>query len=122
MAVVENATPTTSSTDAQAIPDEPKPAKKGYGWRFWAIFPGLCIPGLLSALGTTILSTLLSTISHDLDSQELYVWAINGYFVSQTAVQPLYGQVANIFFRRRPTILSTALFTLGFATIPRVPG
>ncbi|KAB8200189.1 multidrug resistance protein Fnx1 [Aspergillus parasiticus] len=40
-----------------------------------------------------------------LDSQELYVWAINGYFVSQTAVQPLYGQVANIFGRRWPTIL-----------------
>ncbi|UDD65072.1 hypothetical protein AFCA_012265 [Aspergillus flavus] len=82
---VENAIPTTSSTDAQALPDEPKPAKKGYGWRFWAIFPGLC---------------------------ELYVWAINGYFVSQTAVQPLYGQVANIFGRRWPTILSVALFAL----------
>ncbi|KAB8223176.1 major facilitator superfamily domain-containing protein [Aspergillus novoparasiticus] len=54
--------------------------QKGYGWRLWAIFPGLCIRGLLNALDTTILST------------ELYVWAINGYFVSQTAVQPLYGQ------------------------------
>lgn len=110
---VENAIPTTSSTDAQALPDEPKPAKKGYGWQFWAIFPGLCVGGLLSALDTTILSTVLPTISHNLDSQELYVWAINGYFVSQTAVQPLYGQVANIFGRRWPTILSVALFALG---------
>lgn len=65
---VENAIPTTSSTDAQALPDEPKPAKKGYGWRFWAIFPGLCVGGLLSALDTTILSTVLPTISHNLDS------------------------------------------------------
>ncbi|EIT73640.1 hypothetical protein AO1008_04766 [Aspergillus oryzae 100-8] len=96
---VENAIPTTSSTDAQALPDEPKPAKKGYGWRFWAIFPGLCVGGLLSALDTTILSTVLPTISHNLDSQ--------------TAVQPLYGQVANIFGRRWPTILSVALFALG---------
>ncbi|RAQ75600.1 Major Facilitator Superfamily protein [Aspergillus flavus] len=95
---VENAIPTTSSTDAQALPDEPKPAKKGYGWRFWAIFPGLCVGGLLSALDTTILSTVLPTISHNLDSQ--------------TAVQPLYGQVANIFGRRWPTILSVALFAL----------
>ncbi|KAJ5478331.1 hypothetical protein N7530_003840 [Penicillium desertorum] len=113
MAAVENATPTTSSTDVQAISDEQKPVKKGYGWRFWAIFPGLCIGGLLSALDTTILSTVLPTISHELDSQELYVWAINGYFVSQTAVQPLYGQVANIFGRRWPMILSVALFALG---------
>ncbi|PIG79035.1 hypothetical protein AARAC_003581 [Aspergillus arachidicola] len=98
MAVVENATPTTSSTDSQAPPppppDEQKPAKKGYGWRFWAIFTGLCIGGLLN-------------------SRELYVWAINGYFLSQTAVQPLYGQVANIFARRWPAILSVALFALG---------
>jgi EmrB/QacA subfamily drug resistance transporter len=113
MAAVENATPTTSSTDVQAISDEQKPVKKGYGWRFWAIFPGLCIGGLLSALDTTILSTVLPTISQELDSQELYVWAINGYFVSQTAVQPLYGQVANIFGRRWPMILSVALFALG---------
>jgi hypothetical protein len=113
MAAVENATPATSCTDAQAIPDEQKPVKKGYGWRFWAIFPGLCIGGLLSALDTTILSTVLPTISHDLDSQLLYVWAINGYFVSQTAVQPLYGQVANIFGRRWPMVFSVALFALG---------
>lgn len=109
MAAVESAARRTSSP---AIPDEQQ-KKKGYGWRFWAIFPGLCIGGLLSALDTTILSTVLPTISHELDSQELYVWAINGYFVSQTAVQPLYGQVANIFGRRWPMIISVALFTLG---------
>ncbi|KAE8313119.1 hypothetical protein BDV41DRAFT_564634 [Aspergillus transmontanensis] len=45
--------------------------------------------------------------------KKLYFWAINGYFVSQTAVQPLYGQVANILGRRWLTILSVALFALG---------
>ncbi|KAA8645746.1 hypothetical protein EYZ11_001255 [Aspergillus tanneri] len=93
--------------------DNEKAAKRGYGWRFWAIFPGMMIGGLLSALDTTILSTVLPTISHVLDSQLLYVWAVNGYFVSQTAVQPLYGQVANIFGRRWPMIISVALFALG---------
>ncbi|GMG28753.1 unnamed protein product [Aspergillus oryzae] len=77
---VENAIPTTSSTDAQALPDEPKPAKKGYGWRFWAIFPGLCVGGLLSALDTTILSTVLPTISHNLDSSLLPTWCLPVYF------------------------------------------
>lgn len=113
MAAVENATPTTSSTECQPTQDEQKSVKKGYGWRFWAIFPGLCIGGLLSSLDTTILSTVLPTISHVLDSQLLYVWAINGYIVSQTAVQPLYGQLANIFGRRWPMIFSVALFALG---------
>ncbi|KAJ5116063.1 hypothetical protein N7456_000411 [Penicillium angulare] len=108
MGVAESATPAISNP---ATPDEQK--KKGYGWRFWAIFPGLCIGGLLSALDTTILSTVLPTISKELNSEEMYVWAINGYFVSQTAVQPLYGQLADIFGRRWPMIFSVALFALG---------
>ncbi|PNY25478.1 Major Facilitator Superfamily protein [Tolypocladium capitatum] len=90
-----------------------EPTKKGYGWRFWAMFPGFCIAGLLSALDTTILSTVLPTIAHDLDIDVLYVWTINGYFLSQTAVQPLYGQIANIFGRRWPMIISVLLFALG---------
>jgi MFS family permease len=60
-----------------------------------------------------MLSTVLPTISKELNSEEMYVWAINGYFVSQTAVQPLYGQLANIFGRRWPMIVSVALFALG---------
>lgn len=108
MGAVEIATPTISSP---APPDEQK--KKGYGWRFWAIFPGLCIGGMLSALDSTILSTVLPTIAKELNSEEMYVWAINGYFVSQTAVQPLYGQLADIFGRRWPMIVSVALFALG---------
>ncbi|PMB64473.1 putative transporter C3H1.06c [Beauveria bassiana] len=87
--------------------------KKGYGWRFWAIFPGLCIGGLLSALDATILSTVLPTISSKLGSNLLYVWAVNGYFVSQTAVQPLYGQISNVFGRRWPMIVAVLLFALG---------
>ncbi|KAJ5272657.1 hypothetical protein N7478_007782 [Penicillium angulare] len=108
MGAAESATPEVSSPVA---PDEQK--KKGYGWRFWAIFPGLCIGGMLSALDSTILSTVLPTISKELNSEEMYVWAINGYFVSQTAVQPLYGQISDIFGRRWPMIISVAIFALG---------
>ncbi|OBT75973.1 hypothetical protein VF21_05746 [Pseudogymnoascus sp. 05NY08] len=90
-----------------------KPVKKGYGWRFWAIFPGLCIVGFLSALDATILATVLPTIANELDSQTLYVWAVNAYFVSTTAAQPLYGQTANIFGRRWLMMGSILLFALG---------
>jgi EmrB/QacA subfamily drug resistance transporter len=102
-----------SSSEQKVTVEGEKPIKKGYGWRFWAIFPGLCIGGLLSALDTTILSTVLPTIASELNSDTLYVWAINAYFVSTTAVQPLYGQTANIFGRRWLMIVSILLFALG---------
>jgi len=102
-----------SPSEQKVTAEDEKPIKKGYGWRFWAIFPGLCIGGLLSALDTTILSTVLPTIASELNSDTLYVWAINAYFVSTTAVQPLYGQTANIFGRRWLMIVSILLFALG---------
>jgi EmrB/QacA subfamily drug resistance transporter len=102
-----------SPSEQKVTVEGEKPIKKGYGWRFWAIFPGLCIGGLLSALDATILSTVLPTIASELNSDTLYVWAINAYFVSTTAVQPLYGQTANIFGRRWLMIVSILLFALG---------
>lgn len=55
----------------------------------------------------------MPTISHDLKSTTDSVWAINAYFVAQTAMQPLYGQMANIFGRRWLLIGAVALFALG---------
>jgi MFS family permease len=38
---------------------------------------------------------------------------INGYFVGIAAVQPMYGQAADIFGRRWPMLISVALFAIG---------
>jgi MFS family permease len=38
---------------------------------------------------------------------------INGYFVGVAAVQPMYGQAADIFGRRWPMLISVALFAIG---------
>jgi MFS family permease len=89
-----------------------EPPKK-HGWRFWAIFPGLCLTSTLCALDSTILSTALPTIAADLDSKSLYVWAINAYTLTFTAIQPLYGQAADIFGRKFAIIAAITLFLLG---------
>jgi len=47
------------------------------GWRFWAIFPGLCFSMLLTGLDASILATSLPTIVADLPGGPLYVWAMN---------------------------------------------
>ncbi|KAK9234373.1 major facilitator superfamily-domain-containing protein [Lipomyces kononenkoae] len=97
--------------EVEDFEDSNKPVK--YGWRFWAVFPGLCIASLLSSLEVSALSTVMPTIANDLKSSTDTVWAIDTYFVAQTAMQPLYGQMANIFGRRWLLIQAVALFALG---------
>ncbi|KUJ12567.1 major facilitator superfamily protein [Mollisia scopiformis] len=99
--MAEEAQPSTSRTAPR------------HGWRFWAIFPGLCVTSILCALDSTILSTVLPTITSDLHSSSEYVWIINAYTLTFTAIQPLYGQVADIFGRKAAIVVAISLFLLG---------
>jgi EmrB/QacA subfamily drug resistance transporter len=100
---------TTPDADVlMAVTGEPKK-----DWRFTLIFFALCVTVMLVALDTSIISTALPNIASDLSSDELYVWVINTYLLASTAVQPLFGQTANIFGRRSLTLLSVLLFMLG---------
>ncbi|KAL8809478.1 MAG: hypothetical protein Q9200_003381 [Gallowayella weberi] len=128
--------PLSSPTQSNhANPMEQTPFKKGI--RFWAIIGALAVTGLLTALEATITSTALPTIIEALGGASLYVWVINLYFLTmyagkyaalkfkpykndsltkawcRTAFQPLWVQLANVFGRRYPLILSTAIFTFG---------
>ena len=91
--------------------EEEAPASKPL--RFWLIFAGLCLAGFISATDSTIIFTALPTIARDINGQAEYVWLGNAYVLASTAVQPLYGQLSNIFGRRYPMITSVALFALG---------
>ncbi|KAI1342224.1 major facilitator superfamily domain-containing protein [Xylariaceae sp. FL0016] len=88
-----------------------QPTKKGF--RFWAVFTSLCITALLMAMETTVVSTALPHIVHDLQSHELYVWFANAFFLTCTAFTPLVGQLCDIFGRRWCTISVVVLFMLG---------
>lgn len=106
-----NETSATNDLDmADPTPDTKSPQQT---WRFALVFCALCLTILLAALDTSIISTALPTIAADLNSETLYVWTINSYLLSSTALQPLFGQAANIFGRRSLTLLSVALFALG---------
>ncbi|TPX23997.1 hypothetical protein DIZ76_013340 [Coccidioides immitis] len=90
-----------------------KTSMRSKGLRFWAIIAALAVDGLLTALEATITSTALPTIIGALGGADQYIWAVNVYFLCMTALQPLFGQLANVFGRRWPTIMATALFILG---------
>ncbi|OJD30957.1 major facilitator superfamily protein [Diplodia corticola] len=89
------------------------PKQYKYGWRFWAIFFGLAVTALISGMEGVILSTALPTISRDLGPGENYSWVVNAYFLTSAAVQPLYGQLADIFGRRWNMLGAVAIFGLG---------
>ncbi|CAI7632913.1 unnamed protein product [Penicillium bialowiezense] len=96
---------------SNAAEPEPTTTKKSFG--FYAIIVALALTSLLTSLEATITSTALPTITADLGSANLYVWVVNGYYLTQTAFQPFFGQMADIYGRRWPMITSAAIFTLG---------
>ncbi|GKT97457.1 multidrug resistance protein fnx1 [Colletotrichum tofieldiae] len=85
--------------------------KKDY--RFWAILFALCITSLLASLENTVVVTSLPTIVKKLNFGSSYVWVGNIFFLTSAAVQPLFGQLSNLFGRRHLTLFIVALYTLG---------
>ncbi|KAK5046060.1 hypothetical protein LTR84_008517 [Exophiala bonariae] len=83
------------------------------GLQFWLILVALSFTSLLTSLEATITSTALPSIIADLGGGDLFIWTANGYFLAMTALLPLYGQLANLFGRRWPTISAAAIFILG---------
>ncbi|OAA69790.1 Major facilitator superfamily domain, general substrate transporter [Cordyceps fumosorosea ARSEF 2679] len=81
--------------------------------RFWAILFTCAVMGLLSALENTVVTTALPHIVADLDMGQNYVWITNVFFLTGAAIQPLFGQLANIYGRRWVTMAIVAFFTLG---------
>ncbi|KAL2202985.1 methylenomycin A resistance protein [Sarocladium strictum] len=111
--------PTTVDSSPEAASTEKSETEPAHvaqpkrDWRFWALLVSISLAGLLTALEGTITSTALPSIVNDLGGGHLYVWVVNGYLFATTAMQPMYGQLANIFGRRWPMLIATALFVLG---------
>ncbi|KAI0416971.1 MFS general substrate transporter [Xylaria grammica] len=108
---VDNARLTPDPIDsARPTPTETKTSK---GWRFWLIFVCLALTAFLSALEGSIVSTALPSIARALNASEDYIWVVNVYYLTSAAVQPIYGQLADLWGRRWLMIGAVALFTLG---------
>ncbi|PNY23296.1 Uncharacterized protein TCAP_06764 [Tolypocladium capitatum] len=91
--------------------------------RFWLIIAALAITSLLVSLEVTIVSTATATIVADLGGQSAYIWLPAAYLLAMcvesrlvpklTSLQPLFGQLADIFGRRLPLFFSILTFMLG---------
>ncbi|KAI5928468.1 MFS general substrate transporter [Camillea tinctor] len=111
-AVDASVTPNTTDKGGDtSLPPKQKSATRGF--RFWALFVCLALTAFLSALEGSIVSTALPTIAREINVAENYIWVINVYFLTSAAVQPLYGQLADLWGRRWLMISAVAIFVLG---------
>jgi EmrB/QacA subfamily drug resistance transporter len=99
--------------ETSALADLEVNIERSRPWQFWAVFPGLCFCSFLTAFDASVIFTALPTIVNDLHSGELYIWTINAYTLAMTALQPLYGQIADIFGRRATLVVAITLFLIG---------
>ncbi|KAI4592508.1 hypothetical protein KJ359_011090 [Pestalotiopsis sp. 9143b] len=104
-------TSTTAHTDPEAMDAAGPTFKRGF--RFWGIMTALCAVSVMASLENSVVVTAGPAIVADLNMGEDYIWISNAFFLSSAAVQPLFGQLCNIFGRRWVMIAGTALFTLG---------
>lgn len=105
-ATAEGEAEAEASSSAEATPFKPTA-------RFWAIIFTCAIIGLLSALENTVVTTALPQIAAELNLQANYTWVTNAFFLTGAAIQPLFGQLANLYGRRWITMIIVAFFTLG---------
>lgn len=63
--------------------EAPQLATEKKSFRFFAIIAALALSGLLTSLEATITSTALPTITADLGGANLYVWVVNGFYLTQ---------------------------------------
>jgi hypothetical protein len=70
---------TESDTEKDGGKAQPS-APKSFG--FFAIIIAVCFSGLLTALEATITSTALPTIIAVLGGTDLFIWVVNGYYLT----------------------------------------
>ncbi|KAI2618908.1 MFS general substrate transporter [Hypoxylon sp. NC1633] len=105
--------------EAPALPGErtPSPSKSPSSAkrspRFWGTFAALCILSFICALDVVIITTALPTITAAIGGATQYVWIANSFVVASSVLQPLVGQIADVFGRQIPLIVSTMFFVLG---------
>jgi MFS family permease len=101
-----------------AIPSSPpKSGGAPRDARFWLIMTGLILAVIISALDGSALSTALPTIVAEFNLGPDYVWVVNIFFLTQTVVQPFFGQLSDLWGRRWIFISSVAVFVLGSGLI-----
>ncbi|KAF2106337.1 major facilitator superfamily domain-containing protein [Lophiotrema nucula] len=93
------------------IPPPEETIKRGLN--FWLVITGLIFTLMLSGLEANITATALPTIVHELGQSNQFVWILHSFTLASTVIQPPIGQLADVFGRKTPMLLSVLSFTVG---------
>ena len=74
---------------------------------------GVMLAMFLASLDSTIVAPALPTIGASLGGAAFLPWVVSAYFVTSTAVTPLYGKLSDIHGRRPVLLTALALFLVG---------
>ncbi|KAH6885739.1 major facilitator superfamily domain-containing protein [Thelonectria olida] len=101
--------------DIKTLPSDQAQRKYEFSkdYRFWMIMLTLVFSTLLVSLESTVVITSLPTIVADIDIGSNYIWVTNIFFLTSACVQPLFGQLSDLFGRKRVLIFVFAAYTLG---------
>ncbi|KAG0321340.1 hypothetical protein BGZ99_003958 [Dissophora globulifera] len=79
------------------------------------VFLGIGVTLFLSALDQTIVSTTLPAVAKEFSNFADISWVGTAFLISTTAVQPVYGSMADMFGRKRTMLFASAVFLIGSA-------
>jgi len=86
------------------------------------IVGGALIAMMLAALDQTIVAPALPTIGAALGEPAWLPWVISAYFLTATAVTPLYGKLADLKGRRVVLMAAIGIFVAGSVVCALAPG
>ncbi|WP_137126254.1 MFS transporter [Roseomonas sp. HF4] len=92
--------------------------------RFVRAFPGIALTIFLSAVDQTIVATALPAIAAEMGGIERVSWILVAYLVAATCAAPVFGQLGDVFGRKRLLFVALAVFAagcLGCALAPSLP-
>jgi EmrB/QacA subfamily drug resistance transporter len=76
---------------------------------------GIQLAIMLAALDQTIVNPALTAIATDLHSIDHLSWIIVGYFLTSTALTPIYGKLSDIYGRGRLMLIAIGIFVVASA-------
>jgi EmrB/QacA subfamily drug resistance transporter len=77
---------------------------------FLTVFPSIMLPMFLAVIDQTIVATALPAIAASLGGVERVSWVVIAYLVAGTVAAPVYGQLGDVFGRRRLMFVALPVF------------
>src|SRR5580693_3691850 len=87
-------------------PDSGRPVRP----TFFAIFPSIMLPMFLAVVDQTIVATALPAIAATLGQIGRASWVVIAYLISTTVAAPVYGQLGDVFGRKRMMFIALGIF------------